>query len=56
MRTGRVRGRDEGIDLDDPEVRLRVHLAVLILDAQRPAAEGAARGPGGRPSSRSARS
>jgi DNA-binding PucR family transcriptional regulator len=22
-----------GLDLDDPEVRLRVHLALLILDA-----------------------
>ena len=26
-----------GIDLQDPEVRLRVHLALLILDAQAPA-------------------
>ena len=25
-----------GIDLADPEVRLRVHLALLILDAQGP--------------------
>jgi DNA-binding PucR family transcriptional regulator len=28
-----------GIDLDDPEVRLRVHLALLILDADGPASD-----------------
>ena len=30
--------RHFGIDLQDPEVRLRVHLALLILDAQAPSA------------------
>jgi sugar diacid utilization regulator len=32
-RLKQIRGR-LGLDLDDPEVRLRVHLALLILDAQ----------------------
>jgi DNA-binding PucR family transcriptional regulator len=41
-----------GIDLDDAETRLRVHLALLILEAQGPVADGAGpRPPRRRPSS-----
>jgi hypothetical protein len=43
-----------GIDLDDPEVRLRVHLALLILEAQGQAPEAAR--PRVRPSRRRAAS
>jgi sugar diacid utilization regulator len=37
-----------GIDLDDPQVRLRVHLALLLLDARGAVAEGGRAGRRGR--------
>jgi len=37
-RVKQIRAR-YGLDLDDPDVRLRVHLALLILEAQGPAAD-----------------
>ena len=38
-RLKQIRRRFE-LDLDDPDVRLRVHLALLILDAQGPVSDG----------------